>query len=255
VRTYLRIVPIDSVQAAADLMAMKEAGCKRVALASGGDAYGAGMAALLELEKERYGVAIVSDTGLGENALDARAYATSIKRQGADCFFFAGAPSRMAVQVSDEVNLALPKARLFAPDQMCTSAWTNPRMGGVAAPVGRLIECTLAPQALTAYPGGRRFMAAYKAKYGGATPDPWAIYGYESMKLGLDTIASLGREGNNKLAVLRALFAVRQRNSVLGTYGFDRNGDTTLKSFGLYKVDGAGDPVFWKTLTPSGAIS
>jgi branched-chain amino acid transport system substrate-binding protein len=75
------------------------------------------------------------------------------------------------------------------------------------------------------------------------------------MKLGLDTIASLGPEGNNKLAVLKALFALRGRNSVLGTYGFDRNGDTTLKSYGLYRVNGAGDPVFWKTLTPTSAIS
>ena len=30
-RTYLRIVPIDSIQAAADLMAMKQAGCTKVA--------------------------------------------------------------------------------------------------------------------------------------------------------------------------------------------------------------------------------
>jgi branched-chain amino acid transport system substrate-binding protein len=75
------------------------------------------------------------------------------------------------------------------------------------------------------------------------------------MKLGLDTIASLGPEGNNKLAVLRALFDMRRRDSVLGTYGFDRNGDTTLKSYGLYKVGAAGDPVFWKTLTPADALS
>jgi branched-chain amino acid transport system substrate-binding protein len=255
VRTFLRIVPIDSVQAAADLMAMKQAGCKRVALATGGDAYGAGMAALLELEKARYGVTIVSDTAISASATDFRSYATSIKRQGADCFFFAGSASRAAVQMTDEVNLALPKAKLFAPDQMCTSAWTNPRLGGVAASADRLIECTLPPQSLRAYPGGRRFVAQYKAKYGGATPDPYAIYGYEAMKLGLDTIASLGSNGNNKADVLKALFATQRRNSVLGTYGFDRNGDTTLKSYGLYRVNGAGDPVFWKTLTPTSAIS
>jgi hypothetical protein len=38
---------------------------------------------------------------------------------------------------------------------------------------------------------------------------------------------------------------------VLGTYGFDANGDTTLKSYGLYKVGAGGNPVFYKTLTPS----
>ena len=41
---------------------------------------------------------------------------------------------------------------------------------------------------------------------------------------------------------------------MLGTYGFDSNGDTTLKSYGLYKV-AAGNPVFFKTLTPTKTVS
>ena len=71
------------------------------------------------------------------------------------------------------------------------------------------------------------------------------------MKLGLDTIAKLGAQGNSKSAVLKALFATTNRKSVLGTYGFDKNGDTTLKSYGLYKVGSSGEPVFFKTLTPT----
>jgi len=70
------------------------------------------------------------------------------------------------------------------------------------------------------------------------------------MKLGLDTIAGLGAQGNSKSAVLKALFATTARPSVLGTYGFDQNGDTTLKSIGLYKVGADGEPVFFKTLIP-----
>ena len=106
------------------------------------------------------------------------------------------------------------------------------------------MECTVATQDLAAYPGGKDFLAAYKAKYGTANPDPYAIYGYEVMKLGLDTIAKLGAQGNSKADVLKALFATTARNSVLGTYGFDKNGDTTLKSYGLYKVGPNGEPVF-----------
>ena len=104
------------------------------------------------------------------------------------------------------------------------------------ASIDPLIQCTVATLDLTAYPGGKAFLAAYKAKYGVSNPDPYAIYGYEDMKLGLDTIAGLGAQGNSKSAVLKALFATKNRSSVLGTYGFDSNGDTTLKSYGLYKV-------------------
>jgi branched-chain amino acid transport system substrate-binding protein len=114
-----------------------------------------------------------------------------------------------------------------------------------------LIECTVATQSVSAYPGGKTFLAAYKAKYGISNPDPYAIFGYEAMKLGLDTIAGLGPRGNTKSAVLKALFAIKARHSVLGTYGFDSNGDTTLKSFGLFRVGSDGELVLYKTLTPN----
>jgi branched-chain amino acid transport system substrate-binding protein len=254
-RTYLRIVPIDSIQAAADLMAVKQAGCTKLAVANDKEAYGAGLATLLELEKAEYGVTITSNTGIDPTAPNFRSYAATIKGQGADCFLFSGIVANGGVQIVKDVNAALPTAKIFGPDGVCTSTWTNPKMGGVPASIDHLIQCTVATQDLSAYPGGQQFLTAYKAQYGVANPDPYAIYGYEAMKLGLDTIASLGSNGNNKSDVLHALFATKSRNSVLGTYGFDSNGDTTLKSYGLYKVGPTGDPVFFKTLTPTKTVS
>ena len=250
-RTYTRIVPIDSIQAAADLIAMKNAGCTKVAVANDKEAYGAGLATLLELEKGNYGITITSNTGVDPTSPNFRSYATTIKGQGADCFLFSGIVSNGGVQITKDVNAALPKAKIFGPDGMCTSSWTAASKGGVPASIAPLIQCTVATLDLPAYPGGKQFLAAYKQKYGVANPDPYAIYGYESMKLALDTIAKLGASGNSKSAVLGALFKVKDRHSVLGTYGFDKNGDTTLKSYGLYKVGKDGTPVFFKTITPS----
>jgi branched-chain amino acid transport system substrate-binding protein len=250
-RTYLRIVPIDSIQAAADLIAMKQAGCTKVAVANDKQAYGAGLAQLLELEKANYGITITSNTGIDPKAPNYRSYAATIKAQGADCFEFAGIVSNGGVQITKDVNAALPKAKIFGPDGMCSAAWTNPKMGGVPASIDPQIQCTVATLNLPAYPGGKTFLAAYKAKYGVSNPDPYAIYGYEAMKLGLDTVAGLGANGNNKTDVLKALFATKNRNSVLGTYSFDKNGDTTLKAYGLYKVGPDGNPLFLKTLTPT----
>jgi branched-chain amino acid transport system substrate-binding protein len=249
-RTYLRIVPKDSIQAAADLLALKQEGCTKVAVANDKEAYGAGLASMMELEKKGYGIAIVSNTGIDPKAPNFRSYAATIKAQGADCFEFAGIVANGGVQITKDVHAALPTAKILGPDGMCTSSWTNAKMGGVPASIDPFIECTVATLDLSAYPGGKAFLAAYKAKYGVGNPDPYAIYGYEAMKLGLDTIKGLGAQGNSKSAVLKALFATTARSSVLGTYGFDKNGDTTLKSYGLYKVSG-GDPVFAKTLTPT----
>ena len=253
-RTYLRIVPIDSIQAASDLMAMKQAGCTKVAVANDKEAYGSGLATLLGLEKGFYGVNIVSNTGIDPTAANFRTYASTIASQGANCFFFAGIVSNGAVQITKDVNAVIPAAKIFGGDGVCTSSYTEASQGGVPASIDPKIYCTVATQNLDAYPGGKTFLTAYKAMYGTANPDPYAIYGYEVMKLGLDTIASLGANGSNKADVLKALFAIKDRSSVLGTYGFNKDGDTTLKSYGVYKVGSDGVPVFYETLTPTKTV-
>jgi len=253
-RTYLRIVPIDSIQAASDLIAMKQAGCTKVAVANDKEAYGAGLATLLELEKGFYGVTIASNTGIDPTAPNFRSFASTVKGEGADCFFFAGITANGAVQITKDVNSAIPKAKIFGGDGVCSDTYTAAAKGGVPAAIDPLIQCTVATLDLAAYPGGKDFLAAYQAKYGTANPDPYAIYGYEVMKLGLDTIKGLGAQGNSKAAVLKALFSTTARASVLGTYGFNKNGDTTLKAYGLYKVGSDGEPVFYKTITPTKTV-
>ena len=252
---YLRIVPVDSIQAASDLMAMKQAGCTKVAVANDKEAYGTGLATLLERGKGRYGVTIASNTGINPTAASFRGYASTIAAEGANCFFFAGLVSNGAVQVTKDVNAALPAAKIFGGDGVCTSSFTQASQGGVPASIDKLIECTVATQNLNAYPGGKQFLKQYKAAYGVSDPNPYAIYGYAAMELGLRAIASLGANGGNKADVLKALFAIKSTGSVLGTFGFNKDGDTTLKSYGVYKVGASGAPVYFETLTPATAAS
>lgn len=250
-RTYLRIVPADSVQAAADLVAMHQAGCAKVAVASDEEAYGTGLSKLIELQKGYYRIDIVSDTGFDPAASGFSTYAATLKRLHVDCLLLAGIASKGGVALTKDVHLVLPTAKIFGPQDMCTGAWTNPKDGGVPAAVDPLVECTEVIQSLTAYPAGKAFLAAYEARYPGSDPSSYAILGYEAMKLGLSTIAGLGANGDSKSAVLSALFATSNRHSVLGTYSFKKDGDTTLKAIGLYKVGASGNPTFWRTITPA----
>jgi branched-chain amino acid transport system substrate-binding protein len=73
----------------------------------------------------------------------------------------------------------------------------------------------------------------YSARYGEQFPDPYAVQGYEAMRLVLDAVAAVGPR---RRAVIRWLHDVRNRQSVLGTYSFDRFGDTTLRDYGLYRI-------------------
>ncbi len=157
-RTYLRIVPIDSIQAAADLIAMKNAGCTKVAVANDKEAYGAGLATLLGLEKGFYGVRIISNTGIDPTAPNFRSYASTVQGQGANCFFFSGIVSNGAVQITKDVHSAIPTAKIFGGDGVCTDSYTNASKGGVPAAIYPLLQCTVATQNLSAYPGGRDFL-------------------------------------------------------------------------------------------------
>jgi branched-chain amino acid transport system substrate-binding protein len=252
-RTYLRIVPRDTIQGIAGLVAMKQAGCTRVAVANDKTPYGVGLATQVILHHGAYGMALAgtsgsSGTGLDPTAPNYRAYASSLKAAGVNCVYTGFNPPG-EVELVKDINAAMPKTKIFGGDGVCSGGETNPKQGGFPASIAPLFECTVATQGLTSYPGGRDFLAAYKAKYGVSNPDPYSIYGYEAMKLGLDTIAKLGAKGNNRAAILSALFATKDYHGAIGTYGFDANGDTTLKQYGLYKVGSDGNPEYVKSIT------
>jgi branched-chain amino acid transport system substrate-binding protein len=246
-RNYLRIVPRDSIQGQAGLEAMKEAGCTRVGVANDKTPYGAGLATQVQLHQHAFGLTVTSNTALDPTAPNYRAYASALKAQGVNCVYTGFNPPG-EVELVKDINSALPTAKIFGGDGVCSGGETNPAKGGIPKSIGPLFFCTVATRGLLSYPGGRTFLSAYKAAFGVGNPDPYSIYGYEAMKLGLTTIAGLGSSGNSKSAVLTALFATKNYQGAIGTYGFDANGDTTIKSYGLYKVGPDGNPLYEKSI-------
>jgi branched-chain amino acid transport system substrate-binding protein len=249
-RTYLRIVPRDTIQGQAGLVAMKQEGCTRVAVADDKTPYGVGLATQIQLHGKTYGITVTGVTPVDPTSPNFRSYASTVKSQGANCVYTAFNPPG-EVELVKDINSAIPTAKIFGGDGVCSGGETNPSKGGFPASIAPLFFCTVATQGLTTYPGGKAFLAAYKSAYGVSDPDPYSIYGYEDMQLALRTIAKLGAQGDSKSAVVAALFATKNYAGAIGTYGFDANGDTTLKSYGLYKVGPDGNPLFFKTITVS----
>ncbi|MBV9047854.1 MAG: branched-chain amino acid ABC transporter substrate-binding protein [Solirubrobacterales bacterium] len=249
-RTYLRIVPRDTIQGQAGLVAMKQDGCTRVAVADDKTPYGVGLATQIQLHGKANGITVTSVTPVDPTSPNFRSYASTIKSQGATCVYTAFNPPG-EVELVKDINAAIPTAKIFGGDGVCSGGETNPAKGGFPKSIAPLFHCTVATQGLTTYPGGQAFLAAYKKAYGVGNPDPYSIYGYEDMQLALKTIAKLGAQGNSKPAVVKALFDTTNYQGAIGTYGFDANGDTTLKSYGLYKVGPDGNPLFDKTITVS----
>jgi branched-chain amino acid transport system substrate-binding protein len=239
-RTYARIVPRDKIQAAALLTQMQKDGCTSIAIANDKEVYGAGLARIVVLDAENAGVK-VKNTGVQKDAANYRSYADSLKEAGTDCFLFSGVTANGAVQIYKDVGAALPDAKLYGPDGVCESGFTNPDQNGIPAELAPRFKCTVATLAIEDTPGGAQFLKDFESEYGTAKPDPYAIYGYEAMQLALDTIEA---GGTTKEAFVEQLFKTKDRQSVLGTYSFDENGDTTLTDYGLYNVGDDGNPTF-----------
>jgi branched-chain amino acid transport system substrate-binding protein len=243
-RTYLRIVPRDTIQSAALLTLMKKDGCQNIAIANDKETYGAGLARLMEIQAPNVEANVVSNEGIDKSSPNFRAYAQKIKGQGADCFLFSGVTANGAAQITKDVAAAIPGVKLYGPDGICESGFTNPAKNGIPKSLAKQFKCSVATLNLESYPGGREFLDAYAKKYNDKNPDPYAIYGYEAMKLGIDTITAAGDKGADKQAILDALFATKDRSSALGTYSFDENGDTSLTDYGIYTVGDDGNPTF-----------
>jgi branched-chain amino acid transport system substrate-binding protein len=149
---------------------------------------------------------------------------------------------RSAARLTNQLARALPTALLVASSGLAGSGYADPREGGVSAAAAPRVLITSPTLPARAYPpSGQAFLAAYARRFGPAQPP--AIFGYESMSLMLSAIAKAtdrGRKPAVRSKVVRAVFATRERQSVLGTYSIDPDGDTTLRSYGIYRVSDRG---------------
>jgi branched-chain amino acid transport system substrate-binding protein len=96
---------------------------------------------------------------------------------------------------------------------------------------------------------GAEFVKKYKEKYK-TDPEAFALYGYECAKVVLEALKKVGKKDREEIR--KAVLATRKftAGAVGGPegWGFDRNGDTTLRQVTVSRVEG-GKFVPKKTVT------
>ncbi|MBV9213844.1 MAG: branched-chain amino acid ABC transporter substrate-binding protein [Actinobacteria bacterium] len=235
-RTYVRVVPKDTVQAAALVTATKQDGCTTVAVFNSKSTDSAGLARDIRLAAPKAGVKIVANDAYEPKAAN---YRSLMSKVHAACAIQTGEIEQNGVQVMKDFEQANPGAKLYGSDGICLNAVADPKKG-LPASLASNYHCSIAtPDPKSLGPAGKRFLAAYKARYHQPQPDPYALYGYESMSLLLDAIQRAQASGSlTREKVVDELFATRNRDSALGLYSIDRNGDSTITAYGLYKITG-----------------
>jgi len=232
-RTYARVVAADHIQGAAQGEWMKELGVKKLYEANDKQVYGAGVAKTTGDAAKLNGIQVVGNDGIDIKAPNYRALAQKIKSSGADAFFFGGITASNGVQLYKDVWAANPGIKLFGPDGVAETSFTS-KLPADAQKNTYITVGTIDPKDYP--PEGQKFFADFKKAYGTATPEPYAIYGYEAMSLLLDSMKRAGANCADRQSVIDQVFKTKNKKSVLGTYSIDKDGDVTTNHFGRFFV-------------------
>ena len=228
-RTYGRVVPNDRVQGRAGAALLQQLGAKRVLVVHDGEIYGRGLALYAAASLRARGIGVVATRKIDPRASRYRAIARLARR--ADGLYFGGITANNAVQLWRDVSAANPRLIKVGSDGVAESGFADPREGGISRRAARNTYVEVATLAPDAYPPrGAELLRSF-----GPGTDPYTIYGYEAMAVILDAI---NRGGPTREGAVRAFFQTRDRDSVLGRYSIDPNGDTTLTQYGVYTIEG-----------------
>ena len=153
-RTYARIVPKDTIQGAALATLMKEDGCTKVQVLNDKEVYGAGLSRNIENSAKEQGLTVTSNEAIDKNAANYRSLASKAKGAGADCMVYSGITANNAVQIYKDFAAALPDAKLYGPDGVAESGFSDPKEGGIPADVASRVKVTVATPLAGRVPAG-----------------------------------------------------------------------------------------------------
>jgi branched-chain amino acid transport system substrate-binding protein len=238
IRTFARVVPNDSIQAIAQVRVQQDMGCRSTYVLNDGEVDGADTARSFEVAAQAAHLRLAGVQTFVRDASSYTSLASGIAQVAPDCVLIAADTESGAVLLTTDLAAAMPRVKIFGSAGLAESTYTDPLKGGIPLSVDSRVVLTSPTLGLNELPpSARAFTAAYERQYG--PPEPDAIFGYEAMSLMLDAIERAtdgGTEPAVRSAVRTAIFATRNEHGVIGTYSIDRNGDTTLRRYGIWGI-------------------
>ena len=224
-RNYVRVYPTDDYEGAAHALLAKQLGARRVAILHDGDRF----FSLPLVESFRTaasalgGVRTTSVQAWNPNARSYRSVAERIERERPQAVFLSGILDANGGQLVRDLRAALgPTVKLLGTSGFTPVGYLFERAG----PAARGMYVSLVgqvPQRLGAR--ARRFSREFGATQRGAEIELAPLYAAQAAEVLLDAIA---RSDGTRRGVIDQLFKTRVERGILGSFSFDRNGDTTL---------------------------
>ncbi len=242
-RTFVRLSPGDIAQAQAQVQLMKSLDVHRLYVLDDQDPFQEPLADIVADYAERAGIDVLEHDSL--STVSGAVFTGEVEKiveHHAQAVFLAGGEGQGTVALWRDLYRADPNLLLLGSSAMLSESFTS-QIG--AAGANTYLTTPVLPTGL--YPqAAQRVLRDYRRTFG-AEGGPYALYGYEAMTLVLDAIRGAGARGNDRQTVIDGIFATRNRNSVIGRYSIEADGETTLPTYGVDRVlDGR--PAFYRAL-------
>lgn len=225
VRNFFRVATPDDAQLAAAATLFRRLGAKRPFVLNDQEYYGRAFAAAFRDLASRTGLAIAGSAAWDGRARRYSALVRRIRRSRADGVYIAGASffggARLVADLRDALGPWVP---LVASDGF---AHIPPQRTGS---IDGLYVCTTQLDVSLLPPHGQEIVRRFGA---GRQPGFGAPYAAQAAEVLLDAIA---RSDGTRRSVVRELFAARVRDGIIGSFGFDRNGDIVPSKVTILRV-------------------
>lgn len=249
VRTFVRLQPSDQVEAAAQVKLMGLLGVGSVYVladeeARTSDAFQLPLGELVASDAQSAGIAVRGHESIATTAEGT--YPEQVHKivaSGAQAVFVSSEGGAGVAELWRELHAADPAMKLLGSSDMADEGFTT-QLGPAAAST---YLTTPLLGAASYPPAARRVMDAYRRTFG-REPSPEVLYGYEAMNLVLDAVRDAGAHGDNRREIIETVLHTHDRDSVIGRYSIEGDGETTLTRYGVDTVR-EGRAVFQRALT------
>jgi branched-chain amino acid transport system substrate-binding protein len=242
-RTFARLQPGDPAQATAQVKLMRALGVHKLYVLDDQDPFEVPLAQIVAGDAEQAGIHVAAhDSILTTPGSAFTGEVEKILESEAEAVFFAGGPGSGTTALWRALHRADPHLLLLGSSTLATAAFT-----AAIGAAGSQTYLTTPILALSDYPpAAARVLADYRRHFSGE-PGVNALYGFEAMSVVLDAIRAAGPLGNDRQTVIDRFFATKNRNSVLGRYSVQADGETTFPRYGVDRVlDGR--PQFFRAI-------
>ena len=241
---YWRVVTTDDYQgpAMADYY-YKQLSIKNVGILDDSTVFGVGISGAFETEFKKLGGTVAQHAEYKkEQTSDFKSILLGFKSKGAQAVYVGG---------TDDQNICIPRK------QMKDIGWDAPFGGGDGIETTDCIDqaagneagiyATSAGADATQVQGAQQAISDFRKQFTGANDfGGYTMQAYDAANILMTAIGNAIKDNGGNMPTRKqvrdAMAKITSFQGVIGNYGFDQNGDTTLKIVSIYVVQQAADP-------------